>query len=117
MGAHGSDEAASVIGRPFAKGQSGNPGGRPKLPDWFRERGPDALKKIVAVMDGKDDEGAPVVDEKVTPAMAAQWIADRLYGKAPQAPEDADQQKLHGEAVLALLWKRAKGEDPGDGGG
>lgn len=66
-------------GRPFVKGRSGNPGGRPKLEGEIRElaqkHGPAALERLVTLM--KSDNGRVAV-------MAAQAVLDRAYGKPPQ---------------------------------
>ena len=47
-------------GKPFAKGRSGNPGGRPKIPPEIvelralaRKHTPEAVNAIISVMDGK----------------------------------------------------------------
>jgi hypothetical protein len=79
----------------FKAGESGNPGGRPTLPDWFRAKGDDALRVLVAVMEGER------FDEKVSPAQAAQLIVERIYGK-PTAAIEADAREVS-PAALALL--------------
>ena len=47
-------------GRPFQKGTSGNPGGRPKVlgdvQELARERSPEAMDTLAAIM---DDQKAP----------------------------------------------------------
>ena len=67
-------------GRPFAKGRSGNPGGRPKVEGEIRElaqkHGPDALKRLVELMKSENERVA---------VAAAQVILDRAYGKPQQA--------------------------------
>jgi hypothetical protein len=67
--------------RPFKKGQSGNPGGRPKIPADVKElaRGlsVDAIKTLAAVMRDTKQSGPARVS-------AASTILDRGYGKAPQ---------------------------------
>jgi len=60
------------------KGQSGNPNGRPRLPDWLKARGPDAIKYLVDVATG---------EEFAEPALrirAAEWVVDRVYGKSAE---------------------------------
>lgn len=71
----------SGAGTPWQKGQSGNPGGRPKLPDWMKERGPKALAYIADVADGTEPA------EPDLRLKAAHIIVERYYGKAPQAVE------------------------------
>jgi len=86
----------------FKPGQSGNPAGRPRLPDWFRAKGPDALRVLIAQATG---EVIPQDDGTILPAVtqvamesspkertqAAAIIADRVYGKAPDViTGDAD---------------------------
>lgn len=41
---------------------------------------------------------------------ALKWCVERIYGKAPLAAEDVEQGDGH-DPVLAILWRRAKGED------
>ena len=71
----------AVRGRPFQKGTSGNPGGRPKVlgdvQELARERSPDAINTLAAIMD----------DQKAPPAArvaAANALLDRGYGKPTQ---------------------------------
>ena len=87
-------------------GQSANPAGagpgRPRLPDWFKSRGPDALRVLLAQATG---ELVPSEDGSILPAVAqvasdstpkeraqaADIIANRVYGKAPDViTGDAD---------------------------
>lgn len=71
-------------GRPFAKGQSGNPGGRPKKTEqeWeliaaCKARTPDALNVMLRIMqDGQNERNQ---------LAAAQAIIERAYGKAQQS--------------------------------
>ena len=78
MPAENSGETAR--GRPFKPGQSGNPGGRPKMPEdvreAFRALVPEAIQTIVYVMrHGKKDKDR---------TDAANSIIDRAYGKPMQ---------------------------------
>ena len=65
-----------MIGRPFKKGQSGNPGGRPKvvaeIRQLARERGPEAIAALVKVMTKGKSEAARV---------------DRGWGRPKQSDE------------------------------
>jgi hypothetical protein len=62
------------------KGQSGNPGGRPKLEGEIRalaqKHGKPAIERLVELMASKNERVA---------VAAAQVILDRGYGKPPQA--------------------------------
>ena len=80
-------------GRPFQKGVSGNPGGRPKETDavkagkeLLRKALPEAVKTVIATM--RDPEAKP--GERFD---AAKYIVDKVLGKAAQpiqidAPEE-----------------------------
>ena len=68
-------------GRPFQKGVSGNPGGRPKVlgdvQELARQRSPEAINTLVKIMQ----------NEKAPPAarvVAANSLLDRGYGKPTQ---------------------------------
>jgi hypothetical protein len=67
-----------TIGRPFAKGQSGNPGGRPRMPVELRERaqayGVEALDTLRALMSDASQPGSVRV-------ASASAILDRGYGR------------------------------------
>lgn len=66
----------------FQKGQSGNPGGRPKedaeVKALARVSGPEAVQKLVELMRG---------DDRRTALAAAQALLDRGYGKPGQSIE------------------------------
>jgi hypothetical protein len=70
-----------TIGRPFQKGQSGNPGGRPKeiaeVKELAREHMPAAINALVSIMNNTKASDAARVS-------AATALLDRGYGKAPQ---------------------------------
>lgn len=62
----------------FKKGQSGNPGGRPKKPVELEEYAKNAPKKLRAIA---DDPETPV---KIK-ADIEKFFFEAVYGKAPQA--------------------------------
>ncbi len=69
-----------VVGRPFRKGQSGNPTGRPKalheLVDLARAETAPTFQKIVWLRDHADDQRVQLA--------AAQEILNRAWGKPTQ---------------------------------
>lgn len=102
-----------IVGRPFPKGQSGNPGGRPKesrdVIELARSHTTDAIKTLVAAMNCAP-WGARIA--------AAIAILDRGWGRPTQAVEanvsffdqmTDDEQKTMLAALAAL---KAAEEDP-----
>ncbi|MBI1949350.1 MAG: hypothetical protein HYS27_26925 [Deltaproteobacteria bacterium] len=79
---HGRDEAGRDAHGRFAPGASGNPGGRPRLPGWFRDGGAEALRYLLDVA-----TGAVPVERDELRVRAAEWCAARVFGR-PQAAED-----------------------------
>ena len=67
-------------GRPFKPGQSGNPGGRPRvigeLHDLARAHAPDAIKELARLAKNAKSETARIA--------AIRELLDRAYGKATQ---------------------------------
>ena len=63
----------------FKAGQSGNPGGRPKIPEDVKEATRAACPKAVAVLVELLDDKKPLVRLE-----AAKTLLDRGYGKAVQ---------------------------------
>jgi hypothetical protein len=118
----------SPRGRPFAKGQSGNPGGRPIKPKtieqrklehdvrmFARDRGAEAIDKLVALMRGVvrvEIDRKPV--EMLVPPMAqlaaANALLDRGYGRPHQSVEmtgkDGDRIEHDGESALEVIQSR-----------
>ena len=84
--AESSNKAARGPGRPFQKGQSGNPGGKKKVPedvrDMLRGATPEAIDLMIRTM--RDENTKTELRIQI-----AQSIADRVLGKATQ-PIDAD---------------------------
>ena len=75
------EQEMAIRGRPFPKGKSGNPGGRPRVigdvQELARERSPEAINTLAAIMD----------DPKAPPAArvaAANSLLDRGYGRPTQ---------------------------------
>jgi hypothetical protein len=89
-------------GRPFAKGQSSNPGGRAKeLRDVIqlaRSRGPEGIKTLADIMN--NDQAPPAAR-----VGAATAILDRGYGKPPQTTDASVNalDKLSDDEQRALL--------------
>jgi len=78
----------SVIGRPFVKGISGNPGGRPKGRSEVNELAlkwsPEALRTLMRIMRDEEEE----TKERIR---AAEIILDRGLGKVAELPEEKRQ--------------------------
>jgi hypothetical protein len=92
-------------GRPFAKGRSGNPGGRPIKPKTIeqrkleadvrmlaRDRGAEAIDKLVALMRGVvrveiERKRVEMSVPPMTQLAAANALLDRGYGRPAQAVE------------------------------
>lgn len=83
----------------WAKGQSGNPGGRSKTTGQIRElakaHAPEALTRVVELMKSADERVAFV---------AAQEILNRVYGKPAQAVTGPDGE---GPVKLVVMWQQS----------
>jgi hypothetical protein len=81
-------------------------GGRKQLPDWFKDRGEDALRTLLAAATGIASDGDPPAARELAAfggckdsvrVDAAKVIADRLYGKAPDVVE------MSGDMAVGLI--------------
>ena len=67
----------------FAKGVTGNPGGRPKgLASQIRERSEEGAKLVEVVWDIMENPGGTGVQAKKLQLQAVEWLTDRGWGKA-----------------------------------
>jgi hypothetical protein len=71
-------------------------------------RAPDALRKLLRVMDGED------ADDQITPSKAAIWVAERVYGKAPKEMHHSGDVSPAVQALLELAARSAE-DDQRDG--
>ena len=89
------------LGRPFPRGVSGNPGGRPRavldVQELARAHTPDAIRALVAALDSPR--------ERVAAACA---LLDRAWGR-PAQPLAADRDG--GKVEIEFRW-RNEGEEP-----
>jgi hypothetical protein len=95
--------------------------GRPRLPDWFRARGPDALRVLLAQATGEVvacDDGTvlPAVEQVARESsckerrQAAEAVVERVYGKAPATIE------VDGELAVRQVIRRIVDPGPVDTG-
>jgi len=101
---------------PFKKGQSGNPGGRPKenaeVKELARAHGPKAIAKLAELLDGDDPRVA---------VSAAQALLDRGYGKPHQSMDIAvddvtahNKDELRTKATLLGMNPETLFDEPSD---
>lgn len=90
----------------FQKGQSGNPGGRPKdlnaLREAARAHTPQALKRLAEIMN--QDENL------VAAANAADKLLDRAWGKASQPIEGPDGKSAFEGLVVQIVTSPKHGD-------
>ena len=106
-------ETTKVVGRPFPKGVSRNPGGRPRgLASYVRENtegGAEVVELMLGVMRGDVIGGqVPRIRDRLD---AATWLADHAFGKAVAQVEtkslnvDMGLSEISTEELLELLHK------------
>ena len=97
------ETALAPRGRPFPPGVSGNPGGRPKgLARYVRELVGDDGRRIADFMLNVLDDQSERTETRLK---AAEWLAERGFGKAPTQVELA-------EGATAIVVKGACADDP-----
>lgn len=88
---------AKPRGRPFQKGQSGNPGGRPADYGAFRElcrsKSPQAVAALEAALDRSD----------ASSVAAARVLLEYGWGKPSAAPEDLEAVRQGAQVQLSQL--------------
>ena len=107
------ENSIKTVGRPFPKGMSGNPGGRPKgLANYVREstyNGEEIVDLMVSVMRGEIIDGMkPRIRDRMD---AASWLSDRGFGKPITSVEatsrsmnvDMTLSEMSSEKLIALL--------------
>lgn len=91
--------AKRTVGKPFEKGKSGNPSGRPKVVKEIRElaraHGEDAFRRVLALMKSNDHRIS---------LTAAQEVLNRAYGKPPQTMSGEGGE---GPAKLVIEWLKS----------
>ena len=115
-----SDKAAKKggLGKPFAKGQSGNPSGRPKIPEEVKELAKahtvEAIRTLAEIM---GDVSAPFMAR----ANCAEKLLDRAWGKSESTVNVNDNRTPRdlstAEILAALATVGVAGPEEGSGEG
>jgi hypothetical protein len=95
--------------KPYVKGHSGNPGGRPKgFASYIRAQTNDGVELVEFVLGIFRSEGKATLDLRLA---AATWLADRGFGIPVQVGQLLDGE---GNPVTFTLWSPASPEPIGD---
>ena len=92
---------------PFAPGQSGNPGGRPKRAKIWRE----AIERAIKRREQADPQALEKLADKLLAQVEAgdvaamKEFADRVDGKVPQGIVGGDED--HGPIQLTVSWQNS----------
>ncbi len=105
------NSTARTVGRPFTKGASGNPGGRPKMPTELRERAQaysvEAIDTLRALMADAAQPGSVRV-------ASASAILDRGHGKPVAMVEVRPKRSLADYSTEELFALAGLAGDDGD---
>lgn len=95
-----------MVGTPFVKGQSGNPGGRPKSRPFKEalDRAIKASEKGEIKISLDDIALALLTKAKSGDVPAIKELAERYDGKVPQAIENGED----GPLQIAVSWQSSK---------
>jgi len=126
MEAQGAEKTAEkqqegVIGKPFVKGQSGNPAGRPKGTKNFTTAFEEAIKRL-ASQEKIETSDIEIIVSAIKQARDGKYpfikdLLDRLYGK-PKESLDVDMkgEAVHKWEVVIVDGTKGSAGDTGDTG-